>query len=312
MYKAKYKSKFSFKLEISFIISLSLFVALFYLYPRFEIVFKSIADKSTPDFVIMATPRTIQTLKYAPSKPILPGIPVEADDVDLLDEIEVYQQTDVKSADTLVVLYYPELKYQNLFEPFDAASLRDPEEKDPLFQYKQYLAKRLEEMDFSGAFVFSSSELQNQLDKAEGKLPLVGIAIPINIATLFGGSSDHIYPERASYTLSVNNITAIHKKLDILETLWINGPQTILELFKSDSISMKNTYRSLQQSLDDLIINGFVERAKNTDGVYKFEPVYSHKEMIRIVAALRYSTALEQKIECEILADMLQQLLDLN
>jgi len=312
MHKADYHKSFSHKLEISFIISLSLFLALFYFYPRFESLFTAISKDTTPDFVIMAIPRTIQPLKKMTAIPILPVVPVESDEEILLNKIDVQKQQDEKSSDTLLVLYYPALKYQNLFEPFDSSYMRVFENKDSLYQYKEYLAKRLEKMDFVGISIFPSPELERELNRAMGRLPVVGITIPINIGSLFGGASGHSYPEGKSKILSVKNIIAAHEKFDVLESLWLNGPQTIFELYESDSLNKKNTYGSLQQSLDDLIINGLVERTKTSGGDYKFKPVYSHKTMIRIVAAFRYSTSAEQKVECEILSDVLQQLLDFN
>jgi hypothetical protein len=310
MYHSEYQRIFLHRLQISFIISLSLLIALFYFYPRFESLFKDSFRDSSPDFVIIAVPRTIQTLKKSPTKPMLPGIAIESDEIEILDEIEIHEHLNEQEMDTILVLYYPGLKYRNLPEPFDASSLITTGEIDSLSQYFEYLANRLKKMDFSGYSVYPSAQVQRELNLAMGRSPMVGVSIPVNLGDIFTGASGHIYPERKSKNLSVQNIIASHKKFDILESLWMNGTQTILELYESDSLSYKNTYRSLQHSLDELIINGLVISAKSAKGLYQFKAIYSHKEMIRIVAAFRYGTTLEQNEKSEILTDILQRLFD--
>lgn len=242
---------------------------------------------------------------------MIPTVSVEVDEVDLLDEVEIGEQSEGQSADTILILYYPELKYRNLIEPFNASSLTVPEDEDSLSQYFEYLAKQLKKMDVSGYSAFPSAEVERELDLAMGRLPIVGVTIPVSLGDLFSGTSGHIYPERKSQKIGVQNIIAVQKKFDILESLWLNGSQTISELYESDSLSYKNTYISLQQALDDLIINGLVEATKIAGGEYIFKPVYSHKEMVRIVAGFRYDIKLEQNKKSELLTDILQRLLDL-
>jgi hypothetical protein len=311
MHHSKYNRSRFHKLELSFIISLSLLIALFYFYPRFEPIFKDRFRDASPDFVIIAVPRTVQTSQRVPTKPILPAIALESDELDLLDEVEIAEGIEGQSADSILVLYYPELKYRKLFEPFDASSLSATEEKDSLSQYFEYLAKRLKKMGVSGYSVFPSAEVERELNMAMGRLPFVGVTIPVNLGDLFSGASGHIYPERKLQKLNIQNIIVVHKKFDILESLWLNGSQTIFELYESDSLSYKHTFSSLQHTLDDLIINGLVEVTKIAGGKYKFKPVYSHKEMVRIVAGFRYGTPLEQNVNSEILTDILQRLLGL-
>ncbi len=310
MYHSEYQRIFLHRLQISFIISLSLLIALFYFYPRFESLYKDSFRDSSPDFVIITVPRTIQTLEKAPTKPMLPGIAVESDEIEILDEVGIYKHLNEQDMDTILVLYYPGLKYRNLTEPFDASSITASEDEDSLSQYFEYLAKRLKNMDLPGYTVYPSAQVERELNMAMGRSPTVGIRIPVNLGEIFSGASGHIYPERESKNLSVQNIIASYKRFDILESLWMNGAQTILELYESDSLSYKNTYRSLQHSLDELIINGLVERAKSAKGLYQFKAVYSHKEMIGIVAAFRYDRPLEQNEKSEILTDILQRLFD--
>jgi hypothetical protein len=309
MNQSEYRKIFLHRLEISFIISLSFFIALFYFYPRFETLFKDSFRDPSPDIVIIAIPRTNQILKRVPTKP-MSGIAIETDEPDLLDEVEINEHIIERGIDSILVLYYPGLKYQNLIEPFDASTITVNEDEDSLSQYFEYLANRLKKMDLSGYTLYPSGQVERELNLAMGRSPVTGITIPVNLGEIFTGASGHIYPERKSKKLRVQNIITTHKKFDILESLWMNGAQTILELYNSDSISYKNTYRSLQQSLDDLIINGLVEGTKYAKGLYKFKPVYSHKEMIRIVAAFRYGTTLEQNEYSDILTDILQQLFD--
>ncbi len=310
MHRSEYQRIFLHRLDISFIISLSLFIALFYFYPRFETLFDDSFRDSSPDIVIIAIPQTNQTLKKVPTKPTIPSIADESDEFDLLEEFEIHEHINEQGIDTIFVLYYPRLKYQNLIEPFDASSLTAPKDKDSLSQYFEYLANRLRNMDISGYSVYPSGQVERELNMAMGRSPMIGITIPVSLGDIFSGASGHIYPERKSKKLSVQNIIASHKKFDILESLWMNGSQTILELYKSDSLSYKNTYSTLQHSLDDLIINGLVETTIFAKGLYQFKAVYSHKEMIRIVADFRYDTPLEQNENDEILIDILQRLFD--
>ena len=310
MHHSEYRKIFLHRLEISFIISLSLFIALFYFYPRFETLFKDSFRDPPPDFVIIAIPRTIQTLKKAPTKPMLPGIAVESNEIDLLDEVEIHEHINEQGIDTILVLYYPGLKYRNLIEPFDASSLTATEDKESLSQYFEYLSKKLKKMNLSGYTLYPTGQVERELNLAMGRSPIVGVTIPVNLGDIFTGASGHIYPVRKSSKVSVQNIIASYKKFDILESLWMNGAQTILELYESDSLSYKNTYRSLQHSLDELIINGLVERVKSAKGLYQFKAIYSHKEILSIVAAFRYGKPLEQNEKSKILTDILQRLFD--
>ena len=289
-----------------------MFILLFYFYPRFETLFKTSSENLTPDFVIMAIPRTIQKLEREPAKPILPGIPVESDRLDLSSEVEIPEEIAQKSADSVLVFYYPELKYQNLPAPFDPRSLFEEQNKDSLAQYREYLAMRLGKMNLNRISIYPSTDYERELNKSMGKSPMTGITVPIDIGSLFSKSKDHIYPNRTTKKIRVENILAMHKKFNILESLWTHSPQTILDLYAADSISHKNTYTSLQQSLDDLIINGLVKTVKTAKGEYEFKPVYSHKEMVRIVAAFRYAMPTGQKSANDILTGVLQRLLDFN
>jgi hypothetical protein len=312
MDKAKYNRLFLYRIEISFIIILSLCIILFYFYPLFEPSFITSANDLTPDFVIVAIPMTIQKSERVLVKPILPGIPIESEDLEITTEVEIPTDTYEESADTLLVFYYPQLKYQHLFELLDANLLKALKSEDSLSQYREYLVKRFEKMDISKVSIFPSTAFERELNKSMGRLPIVGVSIPVNLGDLFGTASSHVYPNRISKRISVKNIIKMHKKFDILQSLWTYGPQSILELYAADSIGHKNTYATLQQSLDDLIINGLIEPTKTAGGEHKFKPVFSHKEMVRIVAKFRYNTPDVQKIDSDILTGVLQELLDFN
>ena len=103
MHKNKLNTVFLLRIEISFIITLTLLILLFYFYPRFETLFKTSSENLTPDFVIMAIPRTIQKLEMAPARPILPGIPIESDRLDISSEVEIPEESAQKSADSVLV-----------------------------------------------------------------------------------------------------------------------------------------------------------------------------------------------------------------
>jgi len=82
------KEKYTRNIEISLIISLSFFIMLFYFYPHFNQTSTKTPQYQVPVIEVMHIPITTQqrNKKPRPSKPL---IPVESDELELLDYVEI-------------------------------------------------------------------------------------------------------------------------------------------------------------------------------------------------------------------------------
>jgi hypothetical protein len=119
---------------------------------------------------------------------------------------------------------------------------------------------------------------------------------------LFNGSS---FPSN----LSAKNIINVNHDFILLKQLWEKGPQTMSELYLSDSVSQNYSYKQVEKSVIRFYENGFVKPASKQDSEQKVQAVYTLKEMIRIVAELYDRIPVDHNSEREILADFLHNLI---
>jgi hypothetical protein len=100
-------------IELSFIVSLIILILIFYLYPRFKQSSDQNLQYTAPSIEVLNIPSTTQELNKIP-KPVKPFIPVESDDIEILDNIEIEELVEGDSAATNILsgpVNYTELPY---------------------------------------------------------------------------------------------------------------------------------------------------------------------------------------------------------
>jgi hypothetical protein len=82
------KENYRRNLEVSFIATLSVIILIFYLYPRFTQSSRQVAHYVVPTIEVLHIPSTTQNIIKRP-KPVKPFIPVESEEIDFLDNVQI-------------------------------------------------------------------------------------------------------------------------------------------------------------------------------------------------------------------------------
>jgi hypothetical protein len=83
-----FKEYYNRNLEISFVVALSVLSLLFYIFPRFYESTKPNTEFVAPTIEVLYIPSTTQDLEKKP-KPVKPFIPVVAEEIDFLENVEI-------------------------------------------------------------------------------------------------------------------------------------------------------------------------------------------------------------------------------
>lgn len=93
-------------IQISYIIALILFVLLFYLFPRFS-WHKADLPEFKPTLQVIDIPPTRQVSSARPARPAKPVIPVEGDETELLNDVEIAIDKTMQGDDSLFIQGLP-------------------------------------------------------------------------------------------------------------------------------------------------------------------------------------------------------------
>ena len=293
----------------SFILSLIILIGLFYFYPYLNFLFPQFYEEIIKDLIINDIPITMQILNRELHKPVKPWIPVESDELEISENIDIIQKFDNAVNDTGIVIYYPSLRYEQLPQKFNISMINEIYRSDSLYVYSEYLDRKLKNLSLSPKPSMDGSDLARQIKAAQGLFPNNQIGISFNI----GGAMEGISKLFSGYSfpsqLSVNNIISVKQDFELLAQLWQNGPQTMNDLYRSPMVSQEYTYRHVEKSLIRLYQNGLVRPCSQAQNEQKVKVVYSPEEMIRIVAAFYDITPKEEEKQRAILADFLHHLI---
>jgi hypothetical protein len=86
--KIRDKESYYRNLEWSFVATLIFLILILYIYPRFEQTTGQNIQYSVPSLEVLYIPKTVQKYDKRP-KPVKPFIPVEAEEIEILDNVEI-------------------------------------------------------------------------------------------------------------------------------------------------------------------------------------------------------------------------------
>jgi len=276
-----FESAYSNRLKISLISIISIFIAVFYFYPRLSSEFKDNTIVKIPVITVLEIPLTAQPIKKKIADPPKYFMPAESYEEELLDSVLLAELEQPPYADTssLNNLYF---KYQNSLvqiKEFNPDSIRKMN-TGPMYQYKEYLQAKLDyiyKADYSSDSVFFDEHLHREMGRPEGMISLPIPPLISKVSTLFKS-------KKKKGSIELENIIECESKLYILSALWHKNPQTVHELFKDSEICKKNTINTLQESLELLTENGFISGQVIYKRETAYAPVYSADEIIDYVS----------------------------
>jgi hypothetical protein len=303
------KKRYLLRLEISFLLSLIILIGLFYFYPRFNFFLSQFSKESLQGIIITDIPITRQISKRKLQKPSKPWIPVESDELEITENINIIEELAAMLKDSGFVLYYPNLKYQRLPEKFSANMLKELHQGDSLYAYGDYLMRKLKNLPPPPNPNMDGSDLARDIKAAKGLFPGNQVGISFSLGGAVDGISKLFSRSSFPSDFTAKNIINVKQDFLLLQQLWENGPQTTTELLQSKSVSEKYTYQHIEKSLIRFFENGLVIPRSKKENEQKVEAVYSLKEMIRFVAEFYDITPKEQKTQREILANFLHRLI---
>jgi len=305
MFWDKVKRDYSTVLKISFICVLFCLILIFYLFPRWQVKSNNIPQLPKTEIVLINLPPIIKDVSEERERPAKPELFIPVDDFEMLDSLKVAHKTEFTDslyifADSIGLLYLSQLFPQPEIKDFNPDSVR--KKLGPLETYKEYLAQKLSDPELYRRK--SSSPSDEIVTEKQGRPTVM---LQVNLNSLVKSVYNSFKTNREKGDLKIDDLHNVVDQFYILEWLYEEPEQSITQLYKADSIQMKNSVLTLQQSINHLIEHGLVKPVLTYDEIF-YKPMYSIEELIAWINRFLTDTPTSKKSTQNTLFDILHQL----